>query len=971
MKLTKCLLTFMKISIGNACAQKGLLLIKKNGGLCIEAECDIDKEDIIAHRSIPYELSNALSPLIVSHVIRTKESIVLKDAVKEGMFTADPYILINKPKSIACMPIFTQANLVGVLYIENNATTNAFTPKRLETLKLLTSQIALSLENTTLHHKMKRLKAKLEQEIFERNEVKRALAEQVSMASLETAISIVIDKSETMSEMVNSCSESLVRHLGVACVHIWTLNKYKNVLELQANAGVYTRIDGFHTRIPVGKFEIGLIAQEKKPYITNRVIGNSRIHDQKWAKREGIVSFVGYPLIVKNQLMGVMTMFAHKPVTVATRQAISSAANRIAVCIRHKHAEDEIIEREKELRLITDSSLDTIFIVTKTGKFFYMSPSWKELSGFEADEMIGKSFISVVPKKELPRYWKTLTDVFFKKKIRNFESQIKHKEGHLVPVEFTGQLVKWRGSLVAQGTVRNIHERKRLEEEQKRLITAMESAGEAIAITDTRGYIQYVNPAFEQISGYKRNEIIGQNMRIFKSGKQNRSFYLDMWKKITKGNVWTGRIVNKKKDGTLFTELLTISPVRNSTGNIVNYVAVKRNVTREIELEAQLRQSQKFEALGTMARGIAHDFNNILSAIIGFTEITMGDLPEESEACDNLEEVLNASYRAKGLVRQIVAFSQQSGEERRIIDIVPVVKETLTMMRATLPNTIEIRYNICDEPCMIMGDSDQICQIVLNLCMNGGHAIGAQCGILTVNLGLNDIDAMTASNMGAQGGSYVKLEVTDSGCGMKPEVIERIFDPFFTTKPVGKGSGMGLAVVHGTVTSHNGVITVNSEPGKGSTFNVFFPLVKSIPELDTTEESILVPTGDEHILFVDDEESITRYSQKGLQRLGYKLTISTNSQKALEIFYAEPDSFDIVITDQTMHNMSGDTLARKILHRRPGIPIILCTGFSHTVNVKIAKEIGISECVMKPIGIHNLATTIRRVLEKRGVSSSP
>ncbi len=963
--LDKLLLRLMKLAMENSGAQKGFLIIEKCGRLFIEAECKTDKDDITLLESIPVEWSSNLPHSIINYVKRTKEDIVIPGVVKKGMFKDDPYILGNKPNSILCIPIINQTKVVSVLYLENNLTANAFTPKIQEILKLISSQAAISLENARLYHEMKELNSKLRREVLERNNAEKALVEQARLASLGANVGIAITQNETLKDILRSCSELLVRHLEAELVRIWIFNKHNDILELQASAGMYTRIDGTHCRIPVGKYRIGLIAQEMKPYLTNAVIGDPSLHDQEWARREGIVAFAGYPLVVKGQLMGVMAAFGRKPFTEATLQTMSSVADGIAICINHKHSENEIVEREKELRFITESSLDTIFIVTKAGKFLYMSPSWKELSGYEAHEVIGKSFIHYVPKKELPRYWKALADVFLRKKIRNLETYVKHRDGHFFPVEMTGHLVKREGVLVGQGTIRNITKRKKAEEEKMRLITAMESAGEAISITDTNGYIQYVNPAFERNTGYRRDEVLGQNMRIFKSGKQDSSFYYNMWKMISNGKVWTGRIVNKKKDGTLFTEMLTISPVRNLNDTVVNYVAVKRDVTREIELETQLRQSQRFESLGTMARGIAHDFNNILSSIIGFTEITVSDLSNESEVRDNLKEVLNASYRAKGLVRQILTSSQQSIEERKVVDVVPIVKEVLTMVRATLPKTIDIRYDICEKCYTIMGDHDQVYQVITNLCVNAGQAIGDESGIINVKIGLEKVKTMFAYKMGVQKGVYVKLEVTDSGCGMDADVMDRIFDPFFTTKDVGEGSGMGLAVVNGIVASHKGMITVNSERRKGSTFNVYFPLVECSGELETAEEGRLASTGNEHILFVDDEEAIVRYSEKGLKSLGYKVTVSTNSEEALEIFCAQPDKFDILITDQTMPQMNGDVLAKNILRIRPGIPIILCSGFKNVMNLEKTAGIGICECIMKPVSSSNLAVIIRRLMKMK------
>ena len=961
--LDKLLSRLMLLTMENAGAQKGFLIMEKDESLFIEAEYATDKDDITLLESIPVEASSNLSHSIINYVKTTREDIVLDDATREDMFNADPYIIKNKPRSILCIPIINQTKVVSILYLENNLTTNAFTPKRQEILKLILSQAAISLENARLYHEMKELNNKLRMEVLERNNAEKALVEQVRLASLGADIGVAITQNDTLMVILSSCSELLVRHLDVELVRVWTFNKHEKTLELQASAGMYTNTDGDYCRVPVGKFKIGEIAQEKKPYLTNEVIGDSSIHDQKWAGEEGISAFAGYPLIVKDQLMGVMAVFARKPLKDATRQAMSSVADAIAICIKNKHTEDEIVEREKELRFITESSLDAIFTITKAGKFLYISPSWKEFSGYEAHEVIGTYFIKYVPAKELPRYWKVLADVFLRKKIMNFETYVKHRDGHVFPVEFTGHLVKREGELVGQGTVRDITMRKKAEEEQNRLITAMESAGEAIAITDINGNIQYVNPAFVRIAGYGRKEVQGQNMRIFKSGKQDLSFYNNMWKNISKGKVWTGRIVNKKKNGKLFTEMLTISPVRNSDGKVVNYVAVKRDVTREIELETQLRQSQRFESLGTMARGIAHDFNNILSSIIGFTEITVSDLSNENEVRDNLKEVLNASHRAKGLVRQILTSSQQSIEDRKAVDIVPIVKEVLTMISATLPKTTKICYDNCKECYTIIGDHDQIYQVIANLCVNAGQAIGDRGGVLNVKLVLEEVNTTFARKIGVQKGIYVKLEVTDTGCGMDADVMDRIFDPFFTTKDVGEGSGMGLAVVNGIVASHKGVITVNSERKKGSTFNVYFPLIESGPALENIVETNLVSTGKEHILFVDDEEAIVRYSEKGLRSLGYEVTVSTNSETALELFSAQPDKFDILITDLSMPKMNGDLLARNILRIKPGMPVILCSGFNNVMNLEKATEIGISECIMKPVSSRNLAVIIRRAMK--------
>ena len=775
--LDKLLRKLMQIVIENAGAQRGLLILEKEGKLVIEAEGTVGDNDIKIHKSIPVESVDIIASSVINYVKRKIDNIVINDAMGSSMFKTDPYVIKNHPRSILCAPIVKQTKLVGILYLENNLTTNAFSKERLEVLKLICVQAAISLENARLYN--------------------------------------------------------------------------------------------------------------------------------------------------------------------------------------------EISSREKEIRHITESNLDAIFAFVKSGELLYVSPSINQITGYKPDEVIGYSFTKFVPEYELPRCWDILENIFLGNKVQSFETILKHKNGNLIPIEISAQLVNRDGEFVGQGAIRNITDRKLAEAENMRLAIAVESTGEAIAITDTKAIILYVNPAFEKISGYKREESIGKSMRLLKSGKQDHLFYHDIWDTIASGKVWKGRMINKKKDGTLFHDETTISPIKDSSGMIVNYVAVKRDITKEIALEAQVRQSQKLEAIGRLAGGIAHDFNNILSSIIGYSEMAKDDLPEGSQTREDIEEVFKAGYRAKKLVQQILTFSRQSKRERKPLQIASVVKEALKLMRSSLPTTIEISQDISAKCGTILADPTQIHQVVINLCTNAGYAMGDKGGKLTVNLAGVEIDTDFAANEGIQHGSYVRLTVADTGCGMEAEVMERIFDPFFTTKPIGKGTGMGLSAVHGIVEEYGGKINVSSKHGKGTKFNIFLPVVKSTPVLIEDTLTGSTPKGVGRILFVDDEEGIVNMSQKMLKRLGYDVVGETSSIIALAIFRTYPNSFDIVITDQTMPKMTGDVLAREILRIRPDIPIILCTGFSETFSPGKVKELGISDHLLKPIDSWVIGKAISRTLNKK------
>ena len=421
----------------------------------------------------------------------------------------------------------------------------------------------------------------------------------------------------------------------------------------------------------------------------------------------------------------------------------------------------------------------------------------------------------------------------------------------------------------------------------------------------------------------------------------------------------------KKNDGTSYELDVTISPVREQSGKIINSSIIERDVTHEAILEQHLRQQQKMEALGTLAGGIAHDFNNILMPIMINTELSLYDTPEASPINQYLKTVLQAAQRGQELVKQIIAFSRQKEQERSPIRITPVIKETLKFLRASLSQDIEIRENFNVESGMITADPTQIHQVLMNLCSNAVHAMREKGGVLEVSLADVEVDAHTLTkHLDLKPGPYLKLTVSDTGQGMDQELIKRIFDPFFTTKKPGEGTGMGLAVVHGIVKRHEGAIITYSEPGKGSTFNVFFPRIQGDLEQGTVKLEA-IPMGKERILFVDDEEVQCRSGQHLLGRLGYTVITTTDSLEALEIFRAQPDAFNLVITDQSMPRLMGIQLAEKLMHIRPDIPIILCTGFSEVVDGKEAKAMGIQEFMMKPFSARQLAETIRRILGGR------
>jgi PAS domain S-box-containing protein len=425
-----------------------------------------------------------------------------------------------------------------------------------------------------------------------------------------------------------------------------------------------------------------------------------------------------------------------------------------------------------------------------------------------------------------------------------------------------------------------------------------------------------------------------------------------------------------RPDGSVRWVRMRIFPIQGRQPEIVRIAGTAEDITEHKRVEEALtkserhfRQSSRMEAIGTLAGGIAHDFNNILTAILGYTELALATVPKDSRTQRNLQEVLTAGHRAKHLVQQILTFSRQSGPGKKSLPLHTIVREALKLLRATIPSTITIQQTIATDA-IILAEPTQIHQVLINLCTNAEYAMREEGGVL--QLILEDVEvteALAQTLTGLPVGPYVRLTVRDTGTGMSPEILERMFDPFFTTKPIGEGSGMGLAVVHGIVTAHGGTICVDSRLGHGTKVEVYLPRAQA-PAWDHLMDQGPIPVGRETILFVDDEETIVRLGQELLTSLGYTVEVETRSPEALAKFKQDPHRFDLVITDQTMPSMTGEALSRELLRIRPDLPIILCTGFSHIMSAEKAKALGIKAYLMKPLAIRDLAPIVRHVLDK-------
>jgi PAS domain S-box-containing protein len=630
-----------------------------------------------------------------------------------------------------------------------------------------------------------------------------------------------------------------------------------------------------------------------------------------------------------------------------------------------------LVEHQASMHCLIDSIPDPIYFKDNRGLYLGSNKAYEKFVGVDHKQIYGRTASDVLPEDSAQASHMEDLRVLATGEMVETEGWVEGASGerfyhNTIKIPY---LESAAGSSGMIGISRDLTKRIEMEQEMRRLAVAVEQSTESIMITDIEGTILYVNSAFESVAGYAAEEVIGQKPDLFNSGQHDAAYMTKMWETISSGRMWEGRFTNRKKDGNLYEVEAVIYPIRDAEENLVNYVAICRDITQEAAIEKHLRQQQKMNAVGELAGGVSHDFNNILTAILGYVALCLNTVEEDSKTYGYLQEILKAGDRAAKLVRQILTFSRQEEQQFHSLELQTIIEDSLSLVETTMKKNITLVKEVDPDCGAVMGDTTQLQQVIVNLCTNAVHALsGEESGSLTVKLRQQyvSVDDFAGQGVELPPGQYACVTVNDTGCGMSPEVQERIFEPYFTTKKSGEGTGFGLSIVHGIVRKHRGAITVRSEEGKGTVFTMYFPLLAdaaAVSRTDAVKSPVEQEEGHGRILFVDDDQTILSMGQEILESYGYNVITATNGRRAIEAFKEDPAAFDALVTDYSMPEMNGHELIKQAMAVRSEIPAILCSGYMEKVEGEDLSKLGHTAYMAKPLDWRELSREIRKSME--------
>ena len=626
---------------------------------------------------------------------------------------------------------------------------------------------------------------------------------------------------------------------------------------------------------------------------------------------------------------------------------------------------------EQRYRGIIEDQSELIWRNKPDGTITFVNDAFCRAFGRVRDDLLNASILPLIAETDRPA---------IKAYFASFESKmgISTHEHRVVGVNNAVRWHQWINRAIfgdsdkvteIQGTGRDVTDQREAEKESKLLFTAIEQAAEAIMITDAGGIIEYVNPAFERVSGYGRREAMGQTPRILRSGRHGEDFYSDMWNTLNSGKTWSGRVTNRKKDGSLFTEEVVISPLFDAKGVVTNYVSVKRDVTHESRIEEQLRQAQRMEAVGQLAGGVAHDFSNLLQAILGYADIVLESLPPGDRHRQDIEQIQRAGRRAADLTRQLLAFSRRQVIRPVTLDMNDLIDNVLKMLQRLISEDIILEVDQEDNLPHVLADPGQMEQILINLCVNSRDALpeGGTIGIKTLVMEVTD--DFRSEHSGDLKDRYVCIRVSDTGCGMDEGTLSQIFEPFFTTKGVGKGTGLGLATVYGIARQHNGIIDARSQLGEGTEIDVYIPVAEATADTVHESGSEADTGGSETILVAEDDDMVRNLTTRILRRAGYTVLTADNGESAVELFSSRKDEIDLLLLDVVMPKLGGHAAYMRIKEMSPDLGVIFASGYAQDgVHTDFILNAGL-DLIEKPYVPSSLLGAVRKALDSQEARS--
>jgi len=736
------------------------------------------------------------------------------------------------------------------------------------------------------------------------------------------------------------------------------------------------KVIGCDFHFPPGKGVPGWILQGKQPYVTEDAGSDNRVLPEV-RDSIGFRQMANVPIIgpdsdvlgcfqVHDKLSG--ERFSEQDI-----EMLGGLADTAAIALSNLRAGEQLRKSEERYRGLVDSLKEVVFQTDATGLWTFLNPAWAEVTGFRVDDSLGNHFRDYIYPDDRERSEMLFASLLDRSSdSSHHEIRYRFADGGFRWVEvFARLLVDDEGEVIGTaGTLTDVTERRQREEQLRKLIRAIEYAGESIIITDAEGRIEYVNPAFTRIAGYEPAEVLGLKPSILKSGKQDEQFYAELWQTLSSGQQWSGTLIVRRKSGEFYPASMTASPIFGENGEITNYVGIQQDISEQQMLETQLRQAQKMESLGTLVGGIAHDFNNILAGMTGNLYLlrkALADMPDVTRRISAIEKL---GYRAAEMISQMLTFARKDSIEMHDFSLTSFIKEAFKLARVTIPETVTIETSFDTEEMMIQGNTTQLQQVLFNLLGNARDAV-EECPEPRISLFLERLgeapEDLAQRFPRIEGKPLAHFCIADNGVGIDREDVERIFEPFFTTKGVGKGTGLGLAMVYGSIRRHNGVVEVQSEKGEGTEVHIYLPLVVGISGSDseTTPGGMEIPdSAGTTVLLADDDNDVRETVAEVLRSLDYTVLTVENGEAACRRFEGMPGEVDLVILDLVMPVMGGSEAAERIRQLRPDVPIVFATGYDKSKAIDAGRLPRRSAVLSKPFQVSELAHVIDRLLRE-------